>query len=249
MLTETVIIIMASANSIVAMLYASVGHGGASGYIAVMALFSVAPTIIKPSVLILNIAVSLVAFSIYATAGHFRWRFFWPFAVTSIPASFTGGLIPLPPHVFKLFLGIALLCSAARILFSSFEKNAPERTFHIPWAMLSGALIGLVSGITGVGGGIFLSPLILMLGWAGQRETSAVSALFILVNSIAGLAGYMSATPMATGITSLVPLLLTAALSGGIVGGVAGSRVLTSNAIARALTIVVGIAGVKMIVI
>ncbi len=237
------LIFVALAIFTVAVLYASVGHGGASGYIAVMALCGVAPLAIKPSALVLNIVVSTVAFSLYASAGHFRWRLFWPFAVTSIPASFIGGAIHLPSHIFKPLLGLALLCAAARVLLTSREeKNGAE--LSLPVAMVAGAGIGLVSGMTGIGGGIFLSPLILLLGLAGQRETSAVSALFILVNSIAGLAGHGGGL---AAIPDFVPLLAVAALLGGTLGGATGSRILSAPAIARALTAVVAIAGLKMI--
>ena len=242
--SSILLIVMVMAVFTVATLYAGVGHGGASGYIAVMALCSLAPSVIKPSALMLNVVVSAVAFSLYAWAGHFRWRLFWPFALTSIPASFAGGAILLPPHVFKPLLGIALLFAALRIFFARKEEHETPGRLSVPVALCAGAGIGFVSGMTGVGGGIFLSPLILMLGWAGQRETSAVSALFILVNSSAALAGHLDSLAV---MPSYVPVLAAAALSGGMLGGATGSRLLSSQAIARALTAVVAIAGVKMI--
>jgi uncharacterized membrane protein YfcA len=237
------LVLLAFAIFTIAVLYAGVGHGGASGYIAVMALCALPPSVIKPSALVLNIVVSTVAFSLYAWAGHFRWRLFWPFAVTSIPASYLGGTMHLPPHVFKPILGLALLCAAGRVFLTIREEQA-RRGISPAAAMIAGAGIGLVSGMTGVGGGIFLSPLVLLMGWAGQRETSAVSALFILTNSIAGLAGHGSAAA----IPDYVPVLAGAALLGGILGGACGSRIMSTTAIARALTAVVAIAGFKMIV-
>lgn len=242
-MTPALITILIVGIFVVALLYSSVGHGGASGYIAVMALCSLAPAVIKPSALVLNIAVSAVAFSFYARAGHFRWRLFWPFAVTSVPASFVGGAILLPPHIFKTLLGIALLFAAARTICNRREER-PPRDLSLPAALLAGGGIGLVSGMTGVGGGIFLSPLILLLGWGGQRETSAASALFILLNSSAALAGNLSSLTM---VPPALPLLAAAALAGGMLGGATGSRLLSPQAIARALTTVVAIAGLKML--
>ena len=176
-----------------AALYASVGHAGASAYLAVMGLYSFAPSVMKPTALALNILVALVATLKFYRAGLFSWRLFWPFAVVSVPAAFIGGATTLPADWYKVVVGIVLLYAAVWMFLSSLKplKVAP----HSPplWAaLIAGLAIGFLSGLTGVGGGIFLSPLILYLGWAETRATSGIAAPFILVNSIAGLLGHFS---------------------------------------------------------
>ena len=176
---------------VVAMLYASVGHGGASGYLAIMALFSLHPAALKPTALVLNIVVSGVAAWLYLTAKQFSWRVFWPFAVTSIPASYLGGCFSLPPHLYRPFLGVILLFAAWRLLVRTERRDGKIRPPRLPVAMSVGAVLGFASGLIGVGGGIFLSPLMVLLGWARVREVSGIAALFILVNSVAGLLGHV----------------------------------------------------------
>ncbi len=230
----------------IAMLYASVGHGGASGYIAVMALFSVAPGVIKPTALVLNILVSCVATIHFARAGYFSWRLFWPFAVTSIPCSFIGGSISLPSSLLKPLLGTMLLWSAYRLYVRpQFEEKAVQSP-SLPVPLLVGAIFGMLSGLTGVGGGIFLSPLLLLMGWAGVKETAAISAPFILVNSLAGLMGYSSNMH---GIPHVALLLATVALCGGITGSLFGSRWISNAAVVRTLFFVLIIAGIKLLVV
>lgn len=186
---------------LVSYLYASVGHGGASGYLAVMALFSVAPNEMRPSALVLNCIVSLLAFIQYYRSGHFLWSLFWPFSLVSVPAAFIGGMIHLDEQWYKKILALVLLLAVYRILMDHKTQissdpmvspmNANSRDGKILLTSLFfGMGIGLLSGMIGIGGGILLSPLILMLGWADIKTTSGVSALFIFVNSLAGLAGY-----------------------------------------------------------
>src|ERR1700694_4701321 len=182
--------LLAAGMLVAAFGYASVGHGGASAYIAAMALAGIAPAQMRPIALVLNILVSSIATYKFWRAGHFRWRLFWPFAVVSIPMAYLGGAISLPGNAYKVVVGVVLLYAAWQ-LWQSGRRGEEMRTLHeppLPWAMAIGAALGLLSGLTGVGGGIFLSPLLLMLGWAGTKQTSAVAAPFILVNSIAGLA-------------------------------------------------------------
>ncbi len=240
---EITFLLLVTGVVIIAALYSSVGHGGASGYIAVMILCSISPAVIKPAALLLNIIVSAIAVILFAQAGHFRWRLFWPFAITSIPASFLGGAMNLPDHLLKLMLGITLLFAAIRLLFTSRPLSFASQ-INLPAAMILGAFIGFVSGITGVGGGIFLSPLLLLLGWAGQRETSSVAALFILVNSISGLAGVLLNNGV---IPPFAPWLGLAAMAGGMAGSLVGSRMLSPLVIVRILTVLLSIAGVKLI--
>lgn len=172
------------------MLYSSVGHAGASGYLAVMALFGLAPDVMKPTALVLNILVATIATVQFYRAGHFSWKTFWPFAISSIPFAFIGGAMSLPGQLYKQIVGLVLLFAAYHFFRrrQSATVNA-TRPMSIPGAIFAGAGIGLLSGTVGVGGGIFLTPLILFMGWAGTKQTAAVSAAFILMNSISGLAG------------------------------------------------------------
>ncbi|MEY4660830.1 MAG: hypothetical protein RLZZ42_782, partial [Bacteroidota bacterium] len=177
---------------IVAFLYAAVGHGGASGYLALMALFSMAPSFMKPTALLLNLFVSLSAFFLFYRGGHFRWKLFLPFALASVPLSFLGGMIALDADVYKKILGALLLIPVFRMLFF---RNADEHELKKGTnglSLLIGAVIGFLSGLIGIGGGIILSPVLLMLKWTNQKQTAAISALFIFVNSLAGLGGQLS---------------------------------------------------------
>src|SRR5688572_3868987 len=182
---DTLIII---AIILVAVLYSSVGHGGASGYLAVMALLAVTPEITRPTALMLNVFVATIGTIQFYRAGHFSWRTFWPFAVTSIPFAFIGGMINLPISVYKIVLGVVLILAAIRLAWN--VKSDPEtKEPNVLIALVIGAVIGLLSGLAGVGGGIFLTPVILLMSWADTKTAAGVSAMFILVNSIAGLAG------------------------------------------------------------
>lgn len=243
-MSASLLLLLAVCILVVAILYSSVGHGGASGYLAVLALFSVAPVAFKPTALVLNILVSAVATFHFARAGHFSWRLFWPFAITSIPFSFVGGYLSLPPDVYKPLLGIFLLASA----FHLFSRKECEKTIAGPLspavALVIGAFLGFLSGLIGVGGGIFLSPLLLLLKWANAKEVSAVAALFILVNSFAGLLGHISSLQA---IPPFVPMLIATALCGGVTGSFLGSRRLPDMGIVKILCVVLTIAGFKLL--
>ena len=228
---------------VVAFLYSSVGHAGASGYIAVMSLFSMAPAAIKPTALVLNILVACLGSYQFWRAGHFSWCLFWPFAVLSIPCAFLGGYLNLPTHVFKIVIGIVLLLSAVRFLIrppAECEPHEPSR----PVALGLGGGLGLLSGLTGTGGGIFLTPLLIFLHWSRTKTAAAVSALFILVNSIAGLLGNFSATKTLPGFA--LPLA-GAAVLGGAAGSYLGSRRFPVTALKRLLALVLTVAGFKLI--
>lgn len=242
----TVLILLSICILAVAILYSSVGHGGGSGYIAVLALFSLTPAAFKPTALVLNILVSTVATFSFARAGHFSWRLFWPFAAASIPCSFIGGYINLPPHLYKPLVGIILLASACRLFYHKEHVDTEIRQPSVPAALIFGALLGLLSGLTGVGGGIFLSPLLLLLKWGRVREVSAVAALFVLVNSIAGLLGHLSSLQA---IPPFAPLLSVAALIGGSIGAFFGSRRLPTATVIKSLAVVLLIAGFKLLLI
>jgi len=229
-----------------AVLYSSVGHAGASGYLAAMALFSVAPTVMKPTALALNILVALIATAKFYRAGCFSWKLFWPFAATSVPMAFVGGALRLPGMYYKPIVGMVLLFAANRLFrVAAHATNLAEvRPLRVPMALVWGASIGLLSGLTGVGGGIFLSPLLLFMGWAETRETAGVSAAFILVNSIAGLLGHASSLAI---LPTCLPLWAGAAAAGGWIGASYGARRLQAPTLKRLLACVLVIAGLKLI--
>jgi uncharacterized membrane protein YfcA len=228
-----------------AALYASVGHGGASSYLAVMGLFSLAPDVMKPTALALNILVAGVATLKFYRAGLFSWRLFWPFAVASIPAAFVGGAVMLPARSYKILVGVVLLYAAVWMFRSALRPISKET--HPPplWAaVIAGLAIGFLSGLTGVGGGIFLSPLILSMGWAETRATSGVAAPFILVNSIAGLLGHIASVSQ---LPPNVPVWGAAAVIGGWIGASYGSKRAPVPVLRQLLSLVLVVAGVKLI--
>lgn len=243
MTPETLLVLMA-AIFVVAALYASVGHGGASGYIAVMALCGLAPAILKPTALILNLVVSACAAGLFARAGHFRWRLFWPFAITSVPASLLGGYLTLPPHLYRPLLGVTLLLAALRLIIQLHTPDRPLRLPPLAAALLIGAFFGLLSGLTGIGGGIFLSPLLLLCGWGRAKEVSGVAALFIFVNSGAGLIGHLGHWPS---LPDFIPQLIVAALAGGLLGATLGSCRLPVRQLVQGLSLILVLAGAKLI--
>ena len=231
------------AIGLVAFLYSSVGHAGASGYIATMTLFGVAPTIIRPTALVLNILVASIGAFQFWRAGHFSWKLFWPFALLSIPAAYLGGYLQPSASILRILIGIVLLFSAARLVF---RRSDPSQTAvpSRPMAVSVGAGLGFLAGLTGTGGGIFLTPLLLFCRWVHIRQAAAVSALFIWVNSIAGLIGYFTAVHS---VPTLGIVLGAAAIVGGFVGSRLGSRHFPTRTISILLAIVLTIAGAKLI--
>lgn len=237
------ITLVALAIGLVAFLYSSVGHAGASGYIAVMTLFGFASTSIRPTALVLNIFVASITAYQFWRAGHFEWNLFWPFTLFAIPAAYLGGALTVPPIVINPLLGIVLLFSAARLFFRPSEPtevNPPRRIT----AFGVGAGIGLLSGLTGTGGGIFLTPLLLFRRWAQTRRAAAVSAMFVLANSTSGLAGYVAG---GKAIPSIAWWLAVAAICGGTAGSRLGSTRLPPRAIQILLALVLVIAGIKLL--
>ncbi len=239
-LTEFFII---SAIFVVAILYSSVGHGGASGYLAVMAFLAVAPTLTRPTALILNIFVaSIGAFQFYRR-GYFDWKVFLPFALTSIPFAFIGGMISLPLEIYRIILGIVLLLAATRLAWNfSSEKEIKEPKIWL--ALIIGAIIGLVSGLIGVGGGIFLTPILLLMNWTETKKAAGISAMFILVNSISGLLGNYAQVAK---LPANVWFWIIAAIIGGIIGSTLGSRYFNTLTLRRVLASVLVIAAIKLI--
>ena len=237
------IVLLAAAILVVAFLYSSVGHAGASGYIAVMTLFGLAPGVIKPAALVLNILVACIGSWQFWRAGHFSWRLFWPFALLAVPMAFLGGYTNLPAHTFKVLVGVVLLFSAALFLFRPANDTVgsePNRAV----ALGAGGALGLLAGLTGTGGGIFLTPLLLLMRWAKTKTAAATSALFILVNSASGLLGNVSSTK---NLPSFVFILIAAALVGGSAGSYFGSWRFNHVVIKRLLAVVLLIAGTKLI--
>lgn len=229
---------------LMAMLYSSVGHGGASGYLALMALFSFPPEFMRPSALLLNIFVSSIALFSYARNGHFRLKLLLPFIITSVPLAFVGGLITVNPHIFKIILGIFLLIAIARMIYNPKNKDSEIREINKPLAFAIGIFLGFLSGLIGIGGGIILSPVIILLKWANMRETAAVSAAFILVNSVAGLSGQIS---QGFELAPEIGYMLGAAILGGLLGSYMGSVKITDKALKYALSVVLTFASYKLL--
>ena len=228
-----------------ALLYSSVGHGGASAYLAIMALYGIAPEEMKPIALVLNILVASIGTWKYYRAGCFSWPIFLPIVLASIPFSFIGGYITAPPHIYKTITGVILLFAAYRLLVHKENKEKPLKKMPLIPAIIYGAIIGLLSGLIGVGGGIFLSPLLIFMGWASTRATSGISAMFILVNSISGILGLLSSNNIT--LPSYLWILAPVAVAGGLIGSHIGSRKAANVTILKLLAVVLIIAGAKLI--
>ncbi|HSO84936.1 MAG TPA: sulfite exporter TauE/SafE family protein [Draconibacterium sp.] len=227
-----------------AVLYSSVGHGGASGYLALMALFSFPPDFMRPTALVLNIFVSSIAFYSFYRGGHFRLKLLLPFIVTSLPFAFLGGMFSINPKIYKIILGLFLLVAVARIFFKPQNTDKVIKPINYALAMGIGAVLGFLSGLIGIGGGIILSPIIILLMWADMKQTAAVSAAFILINSVSGLLG------QSVNSLSLAPqtiIMLVAAITGGIAGSYIGSTKATSKALVVVLSSVLFFASIKLI--
>ena len=229
-----------------AFMYSSVGHGGASGYLAVLAILGVSQIVMKPSALLLNIFVSGISFFQYYRTNNFNFKLFWPFAITSVPASFIGAMMPLQSGTYKKVLGVFLIFSVLRLTLFGWkdETSAENKELKLWLGLLIGAMIGLISGMIGIGGGIILSPVILLLHWGKMKETAAVSALFIFVNSISGLIAVISS---GTQIPNSAYPLLGVAIVGGIGGSYFGSKKFDFKILKYLLASVLTIAAFKLI--
>jgi hypothetical protein len=232
-----------------AMLYSSVGHGGGSGYLAAMALLGMPAAMMRPTALVMNIGVASISLYKFARAGGFNWRLFLPFALTSVPMAFVGGRIHLPVAWFGALVGAVLLFSALRLFMETLQGDGAGRAVRGPppvaIALLIGAGIGLLSGLTGVGGGIFLSPLVVLMGWGTVRDSAAPTAAFILVNSASGLVGLLTRHPT---LPDALPYWVAAVLVGGLIGATLGARRLGNTGLRRALSAVLLVAGAKMVI-
>jgi uncharacterized membrane protein YfcA len=233
----------------IALLYSTVGHAGASGYLATMALLSFPPAVMKPTALMLNIIVALVTTVRFAKAGYFSWRLFWPFALASVPMAYLGGGMHVETTIYKILVGIALVFAALHLILRS--KVAPDDPGQAAFpgigaSMAVGGGLGFLSGLTGVGGGIFLSPVLIIFHWAGLRRTAAVAAAFILLNSISGLAGYVQ---KGGAIPDHMALWSVAVVSGGFIGSTLGATRFNSPVLRVLLSVMLVFAGLKLAVI
>lgn len=230
---------------VVALLYSSVGHGGASGYLAVMALFAVSPAVSRPTALILNVFVASIAFIQFYRAKSFDWGIFLPFAAASVPMAYLGGRIQLAEPIYKIVLGICLIVAAVRLAVKLSSEAEPKRP-PIAIALIIGAVLGLVSGLVGVGGGIFLTPVLLLMNWTDTKAAAGVSALFIVVNSASALAGGARELSQLSGAFFV---WIIVAVIGGIIGSTLGSQRFDSLTMRRVLAGVLIVAGTKLFLV
>ena len=228
----------------VAFMYASVGHGGASGYLALMAIFSISPDVMKPTALLLNLFVSLTSFIQFYRGHYFNWKTFLPFAIASVPMAYVGGLIEIDALVYKKVLGCLLLIPVARFLFVNSTQDEKQQKVNIPLALLIGGGIGFLSGLIGIGGGIILSPVLLLFRWADMKQTAAISALFIFVNSLSGLGGQFN---KGIHFSNDMIWLVAIAFAGGLCGAYFGSLKFRHSILRYLLAGVLGIAAFKLL--
>ena len=228
---------------IIAFLYASVGHGGASGYLALMALFSFAPETMKPTALLLNLFVAGIAFYHYYKAGYFNKKLFLYFAIASIPLAFLGGMIAVDASIYKKILGVLLIFAILKMLNVFGKESSLIKDLKLWQGLVIGGIIGFFSGLIGIGGGIILTPLILLLHWGKMKEAAAVSALFIWVNSASGLVGQLTS---GVTISSQSFVLVAVAVTGGFFGSYYGSKKFNNKLLRYMLAFVLIIASVKL---
>ena len=228
---------------IIAFLYSSVGHGGASGYLALMVLFGIAPVFMKSTALTLNLFVSAIAFFSFFKAGYFRWKILLPFAITSVPLAYLGAKIHIDTSLYKIILGVCLLIAVGRILYTPKGKSMTDIVKASPLiSVFVGGVLGFFSGMIGIGGGIILSPLLLLLRWATIKETAAISAAFIFLNSASGLIGSWHSQDINTKIF----LWVAVGIAGGLSGSYFGSAKFNTVYLKYILSGVILIACVKL---
>lgn len=244
MMAGDTLLLLSLAIALAAALYGSVGHGGASAYIALMALFGLAPEEIRPTALVLNILVAGLGAFRFVRAGRFSWSVFWPFAVTAVPAAFLAARIDVPDAAFRGLLALALAAAALRyLLWPQLDAAKPSRTPSKLIALASGAALGGLAGLTGIGGGVFLSPLLVFTGWADPQRAAGIAALFIVVNSAAGLAGRWSSLALLPDFAAWFAL---AALAGALAGTALSLARFDKRTILRALGAVLAIAAAAL---
>jgi uncharacterized membrane protein YfcA len=236
--------ILLMAIGLMAVLYSSVGHGGASGYLAAMALWGLLPEEMRPAALLMNIVVTSWLLYRFQPYKLIPYKLFWPLVIASTPLAFVGGLIKIDAEAYRLLVGVMLLLAAVRMLMINKAAESTHQPTMIV-VLLVGAILGFSAGLTGIGGGVFLSPILLIFGWCTIRQSTAVAAGFILLNSIGGLAGYIvsdQSWPMGAG------WLVIAALAGCLFGGELAAHRASSLTLQKLLAAVLAIAAVKMVV-
>lgn len=239
-------IIFVIALFLVAYLYASVGHGGASGYLALMAFYNVAPDVMKSSALVLNLFVSFTAFYFFYKGGFLRWKLILPFIITSVPLSYFGAGMKISADLYQEILAVCLLLATFRMLMPTKKELSTPRELNIPLALLSGGSIGLISGMIGIGGGIILTPILLLTRWATIKESACVSSAFIFLNSAAGLFGVYRTS--AIHLDSNIVIWIVTALAGGLLGSYMGSYKIPSQWLKYILCTVLIMASYKLII-
>lgn len=229
---------------LIAFFYASVGHGGASGYLALMALYSFSPDTMKPIALILNIVVAFISFSFFYHSNKIQTKLFLYLIISSIPMAYYGATLNIESDIYKTILGILLLIPALRLIYKSKNLEFQTRDFNPILALVIGASIGLLSGIIGIGGGILLSPILIYLRWSSIKETASISALFIVLNSISGILGTNTSFDFYN-----YPLLIIILLAffGGALGSYLGSHKYNTPKLRIALSLVLFMAAIKLI--
>ncbi|HEX8902309.1 sulfite exporter TauE/SafE family protein [Vitreimonas sp.] len=242
---ESMILYLALAIASAAALYSSVGHGGASAYIALMALAGLAPDDVRPAALVLNIVVAGLGAFRFIRAGRFDWRVFWPFAIAAIPTAFLAGRIDMPEHIYRPLLAFALAAAALRYLvWPQIDAIKPSAPPSPRVALPAGAALGALAGLTGIGGGVYLSPLLVFAGWADPQRATGIAACFIVVNSLAGLAGRASSL---ASLPNFLPWLVAAAIIGALIGTTWSLKGLNHAGVLRVLGLVLGIAAAAII--
>jgi uncharacterized membrane protein YfcA len=237
--------LLAFAVAAAAALYSSVGHGGASAYIALMALAGLAPESIRPAALVLNVVVAGLGAVRYVRAGRFDWQVFWPFAVTAIPAAFLAGRVEVSEDIYRPLLAAALGAAALRyLLWPQIDAAKPSKAPRKIVALPAGAALGALAGLTGIGGGVYLSPLLVFAGWADAQRATGIAACFIVVNSLAGLAGRTSSL---LALPAFLPWFVAAAIVGAIVGTSMSLKRLDKRGVLRALGVVLGVAAAALV--
>ena len=229
---------------IVAFLYSSVGHGGASGYLAMMAIYGFAPEVMKPTALLLNLFVAGTSFIQFYRGKHFNWKIFLPLALASIPMAFLGGTLSIDSHIYKKILGVLLLFPVIRFLFMNDKGVVEQKPSNTLLSIFIGAAIGLMSGMIGIGGGIILSPILILLHWTNQKQTAAISALFIFVNSVGGLAGQLS---KGIQFSASMYIYVVVAFAGGLAGAYFGSLKFSQDWLKKILALVLLLASYKLL--
>ena len=229
---------------LVAFLYAAVGHGGASGYLALMAIYGIAPEEMKPTALVLNLFVSITSFTHYYRGDYFKYKIFIPMAAASIPLAFIGGMITVEENIYKRILGVLLLFPILRFFFFKNVEDNELKSHKVSIAIFIGGIVGLLSGMIGIGGGIILSPILLLLHWTNQKQTAAISAAFIFVNSVAGLGGMLT---QGISFTKDMVLYVIVAFIGGFLGAYLGAKRFNHNVLKYVLATVLLLASYKLI--